>query len=165
MREIVLDTETTGLDPLRGDRLVEIGCIELLNSIPSGQTFHRYLNPQRDIPAEAFAVHGLSAEFLRGKPKFEHPEVVDAFLDFVGDAPIVAHNAGFDRAFVNWELSCIHRVGPPDDIVLYRDDKPVGPIRPVDPVDNARFHAQPVELSYADLVRRRQEEEQEGSSS
>src|SRR6267154_1836670 len=81
MREIVLDTETTGLDPMRGDRLVEIGCIELLNRIPSGQTFHCYLNPQRDMPAEAFAVHGLSAEFLSDKPLFAH--VVDKFLAFV----------------------------------------------------------------------------------
>jgi DNA polymerase III subunit epsilon len=102
MREIVLDTETTGLDPLRGDRLVEIGCIELLNRIPSGQTFHRYLNPQRDMPAEAFAVHGLSAEFLADKPFFA--QVVDDFLAFVADAPLVIHNAGFDVAFLNAEL-------------------------------------------------------------
>jgi len=102
MREIVLDTETTGLDPLRGDRLVEIGCIELLNSIPSGQTFHRYLNPQRDIPAEAFAVHGLSAEFLADKPFFA--DVVDDLLAFLGDAPLVIHNASFDVGFINAEL-------------------------------------------------------------
>jgi len=102
MREIVLDTETTGLDPLRGDRLVEIGCIELLNSIPSGQTFHRYLNPQRDIPAEAFAVHGLSAEFLADKPFFA--DIVDDLLAFLADAPLVIHNASFDVAFLNAEL-------------------------------------------------------------
>ncbi len=102
MREVVLDTETTGLDPLRGDRLVEIGCIELLNSIPSGQTFHRYLNPQRDIPAEAFAVHGLSAEFLADKPFFA--DIVDDLLAFIGDAPLVIHNAGFDVGFINAEL-------------------------------------------------------------
>ena len=102
MREIVLDTETTGLDPLRGDRLVEVGCIELLNSIPSGQTFHRYLNPQRDIPAEAFAVHGLSAEFLADKPFFA--DIVDDLLSFLGDAPLVIHNAAFDVAFLNAEL-------------------------------------------------------------
>jgi DNA polymerase-3 subunit epsilon len=102
MREIVLDTETTGLDPLRGDRLVEVGCIELLNSIPSGQTFHRYLNPQRDIPAEAFAVHGLSAEFLADKPFFA--DIVDDLLAFLGDDPLVIHNAGFDVAFLNAEL-------------------------------------------------------------
>ncbi len=102
MREIVLDTETTGLDPFRGDRLVEIGCIELLNRIPSGQTFHRYLNPQRDMPAEAFAVHGLSAEFLADKPLFA--SVVDEFLAFLADAPLVIHNAGFDIGFINAEL-------------------------------------------------------------
>jgi DNA polymerase-3 subunit epsilon len=102
MREIVLDTETTGLDPLRGDRLVEVGCIELLNSIPSGQTFHRYLNPQRDIPAEAFAVHGLSAEFLGDKPFFA--DIADDLLAFLGDDPLVIHNAGFDVAFLNAEL-------------------------------------------------------------
>jgi DNA polymerase-3 subunit epsilon len=102
MREIVLDTETTGLDPLRGDRLVEIGCIELLNRMPTGQTFHRHLNPERDMPAEAFAVHGLSAEFLADKPFFAH--VVDDFLAFVGDAPLVIHNAGFDIGFINAEL-------------------------------------------------------------
>ncbi len=102
MREIVLDTETTGLDPLRGDRLVEIGCIELLNRIPSGQTFHRYLNPQRDVPAEAFAVHGLSAEFLSDKPLFA--DVVDDLLTFIGDAPLVIHNASFDVGFINAEL-------------------------------------------------------------
>jgi DNA polymerase III subunit epsilon len=102
MREIVLDTETTGLDPLRGDRLVEIGCIELLNSIPSGQTFHRYLNPQRDMPAEAFAVHGLSAEYLADKPLFA--DIVDDFLAFLGDAPLIIHNASFDAGFINAEL-------------------------------------------------------------
>jgi DNA polymerase-3 subunit epsilon len=102
MREIVLDTETTGLDPLRGDRLVEIGCIELLNSIPSGQTFHRYINPQRDIPAEAFKVHGLSAEFLSDKPLFA--DIVDDLLAFIGDAPLVIHNASFDTGFINAEL-------------------------------------------------------------
>jgi len=102
MREIVLDTETTGLDPLRGDRLVEIGCIELLNSIPSGQTFHRYINPQRDVPEEAFKVHGLSAEFLADKPRFA--DVVDDLLAFIGDAPLVIHNASFDAGFINAEL-------------------------------------------------------------
>ena len=81
MREIVLDTETTGLDPLRGDRLVEIGCVEIFNRMPTGQTFHRYINPQRDMPAEAFAVHGLSSEFLADKPLFD--EVVEEFLEFI----------------------------------------------------------------------------------
>src|SRR5690348_5273054 len=95
MREIVLDTETTGLDPLRGDRLVEVGCIELVNRMPTGQTFHRYINPQREMAAEAFAVHGLSTEFLADKPLFH--EVVEEFLTFIGDAPLVIHNAELDR--------------------------------------------------------------------
>lgn len=107
MREIVLDTETTGLDPLRGDRLVEIGCVEMLNRMPTGQTYHVYINPERDMPAEAFAVHGLSAEFLSTKPLFH--EVVDAFLEFIGDAPLVIHNASFDISFINAELDRIKR--------------------------------------------------------
>src|SRR5207342_569254 len=107
MREIVLDTETTGLDPLRGDRLVEIGCIEIYNRMPTGQTFHRYINPERDMPAEAFAVHGLSAEFLAGKPLFH--EVVEEFLAFIADAPLVIHNASFDISFINSELDRIKR--------------------------------------------------------
>src|SRR5246500_2939041 len=96
MREIVLDTETTGLDPYQGHRLVEIGCIELVNRIPSGQSFHRYLNPERDVPAEAAAIHGLSSEFLKDKPFFA--EIVDDLVAFIGDAPLVAHNALFDLA-------------------------------------------------------------------
>jgi DNA polymerase III subunit epsilon len=107
MREIVLDTETTGLDPLRGDRLVEIGCVEIFNRMPTGQTFHRYLNPERDMPAEAFAVHGLSTEFLSTKPLFV--EEVDDFLAFIGDAPLVIHNASFDVSFINAELDRIKR--------------------------------------------------------
>ncbi|MCX7296670.1 MAG: exonuclease domain-containing protein, partial [Hyphomicrobiales bacterium] len=96
MREIVLDTETTGLDPNKGDRLVEIGCIELLNRIPTGATFHAYLNPDRDMPAEAFAIHGLSIEFLKTHKRFA--DVVDDFLAFIGnDAPLVIHNASFDH--------------------------------------------------------------------
>ncbi|HEY0852290.1 MAG TPA: DNA polymerase III subunit epsilon [Bradyrhizobium sp.] len=108
MREIVLDTETTGLDPLRGDRLVEVGCIELFNRMPTGHTFHRYMNPERDMPAEAFAVHGLSTEFLASKPLFS--EVVEEFLAFIGDAPLVIHNASFDISFINAELDRIKRV-------------------------------------------------------
>jgi DNA polymerase III subunit epsilon len=108
MREIVLDTETTGLDPYQGHRLVEIGCIELVNRIPSGQTFHRYLNPERDMPDEAFAVHGLSSEFLKDKPFFG--DVADEFLTFLEDAPLVAHNAMFDLGFLNAELE---RAGRP----------------------------------------------------
>lgn len=107
MREIVLDTETTGLDPLRGDRLVEIGCVEIFNRMPTGQTFHRYFHPERDMPAEAFAVHGLSTEFLAAKPLFV--EEVDEFLAFIGDAPLVIHNASFDISFINAELDRIKR--------------------------------------------------------
>jgi DNA polymerase-3 subunit epsilon len=108
-REIVLDTETTGFEPSQGHRLVEIACLEIEDFVPTGRNFHVYIDPCRDMPIEAERVHGLSAAFLMGKPRFEHPEVVDAFLDFVGDAPIVAHNAGFDRAFVNWELGVLNR--------------------------------------------------------
>jgi DNA polymerase-3 subunit epsilon len=107
MREIVLDTETTGLDPLRGDRLVEIGCIEIFNRMPTGQTYHVYINPERDMPAEAFAVHGLSTEFLASKPLFT--EVVDEFLAFIADTPLVIHNASFDISFINAELERIKR--------------------------------------------------------
>jgi DNA polymerase III subunit epsilon len=113
MREIVLDTETTGLDPLRGDRLVEVGCIELYNRMPTGQSFHRYMNPERDMPAEAFNVHGLSTEFLASKPLFA--EVVQEFLDFIGDAPLVIHNASFDISFINAELDRIKRAAIPRD--------------------------------------------------
>ncbi len=102
MREIVLDTETTGLDPKDGHRLVEIGCIELFNHIATGKTYHQYINPERDMPTGAFEVHGLSEEFLSGFPKFE--EVADAFLVFVGDSPLVIHNAVFDMGFLNAEL-------------------------------------------------------------
>jgi len=107
MREIVLDTETTGLDALRGDRLVEIGCVEMFNRMPTGQIFHRHINPEREMPAEAFAVHGLSTEFLRAKPLFA--EVVDDFLEFIADAPLVIHNASFDVSFINAELDRIKR--------------------------------------------------------
>lgn len=108
-REIVLDTETTGFEPTQGHRLVEIACLEIEDFVPTGRSFHTYCDPCRDMPVEAERVHGLSGAFLRGKPRFEHPEVVEAFLDFVGDAPIVAHNANFDRAFVNHELGLCNR--------------------------------------------------------
>jgi len=113
-REIVLDTETTGFEPQQGHRLVELACLEIEDFIPTGRSFHVYIDPCRDMPIEAERVHGLSAAFLKGKPKFDHPEIVDGFLDFVGDAPIVAHNAGFDRAFVNWELAAIGRAEIPE---------------------------------------------------
>ncbi|TAN75434.1 MAG: DNA polymerase III subunit epsilon [Magnetospirillum sp.] len=103
MREIVLDTETTGFDPLSGHRMVEIGCVELFNHLPTGEVFHRYLNPEREMPEEAFKVHGLSAEFLADKPLFA--EVVADFLAFIGDSPLVIHNAEFDMRFINAELA------------------------------------------------------------
>jgi DNA polymerase-3 subunit epsilon len=109
-REIVLDTETTGFEPSQGHRLVELACLEIDDFIPTGRTFHAYIDPCRDIPPEAQKVHGLSAAFLKGKPRFEHPEVVEAFLEFIGDAPLIAHNAGFDRNFLNWELRTCGRV-------------------------------------------------------
>src|SRR6201995_297098 len=108
-REIVLDTETTGFEPTQGHRLVEIACLEIDDFIPTGRSFHTYIDPCRDMPPDAERVHGLSSAFLRGKPKFEHPEVVDAFLEFVGDAPLIAHNAGFDRNFINHELGVVNR--------------------------------------------------------
>jgi len=100
-REIVLDTETTGLNPLGGDRVVEIGCIELVNHIPTGRHFHRYINPERGMPEEAFRVHGLSDEFLRDKPKYA--EIAAEFAEFVGDATLIIHNAGFDIGFLDAE--------------------------------------------------------------
>lgn len=103
MREIVLDTETTGFDPQQGHRVVEIGCLELINHIPTGKTFHKYVNPERDMPAEAFAVHGLGEDFLRDQPLFA--DVVEEFLAFVEDSPLIAHNAEFDFRFVNAELA------------------------------------------------------------
>lgn len=108
MREIVLDTETTGLDPLKGDRLVEIGCLEVVNLIATGKTWHRYFNPQRDMPDGAFKVHGLSAEFLADKPLFGVE--ADQFIEFIGDARLVIHNAEFDMRFLNAELA---RLGKP----------------------------------------------------
>lgn len=102
MREIVLDTETTGFDPQQGDRIVEIGAVELFNHMPTGNTYHQYINPERDVPQEAFEVHGLGEEFLRDKPVFA--EIAQAFLDFVGDAKLVIHNAAFDMKFLNAEL-------------------------------------------------------------
>ncbi len=130
MREIVLDTETTGLDPAAGHRLVEIACIELINSVPSGSFFHRYVNPERDIPAEAFAVHKLSLEFLGTKPLFA--EIADEFLAFIADSPIIAHNAEFDCKFVNAELE---RCGRPkvscqiiDTVAMARQKFPGSPV-------------------------------------
>lgn len=129
MREIVLDTETTGLDPAAGHRLVEIACIELINGVPSGAVFHRYVNPERDIPAEAYAVHKLSLDFLSSKPLFA--DIADEFLTFMEDSPLIAHNAEFDCKFVNAELD---RCGRPkvsckiiDTVMLARQKFPGAP--------------------------------------
>ena len=132
MREIVLDTETTGLDPYQGDRLVEVGCVELFNGIPTGQSFHRYINPERDMPTSAFEVHGLSVEFLKDKPPFR--EIADEFLAFIEGAALVIHNAAFDIGFLNAELE---RAGKPlvarerivDTLLLARRKHPAGPNR------------------------------------
>ena len=107
MREIVLDTETTGLDPAAGHRIVEIACLELLNHIPTGRTYQSYVNPERDVPADAFAVHGLSVEFLSDKPCFA--EIADKLVEFIADAPLVIHNAEFDVRFLNAEFQRLAR--------------------------------------------------------
>jgi DNA polymerase III subunit epsilon len=107
MREIVLDTETTGLDPRGGHRIVEIACVELVHHIPTGRSFHRYVNPERDVPQDALAVHGLTAEFLARQPPFA--EVLDELLGFIGADPLVIHNAEFDLAFLNAELARLQR--------------------------------------------------------
>jgi DNA polymerase-3 subunit epsilon len=171
MREIVLDTETTGLDPLQGDRIVEIGCIELLNRIPTGKTFHSYVNPEREMPASASAIHGLSTEFLRHKPVFA--TIADEFLDFLKDSALVIHNAGFDIAFINAELERAAR--PPlgrdrlvDTLLLARRKHPAGPNRLDDlcaryGIDNSRrtrhgalLDAEILAELYIDLVGARQ---------
>lgn len=130
LREIVLDTETTGLDPKKGDRLIEIGCIELLNRIPSGKEFHVFINPERDVPAEAQAVHGISTDFLKDKPLFH--KVAGDFLAFIGSDTLVIHNAQFDVGFLNMELG---RLGKPailndrviDTLQIARRKHPAGP--------------------------------------
>ncbi len=103
MREIVLDTETTGFDPHTGDRIVEIGAVELMGHVATGKTYHQYINPERDMPQEAFEVHGLGDDFLRDKPKFA--QIGQAFVDFIGDSKLVIHNAAFDIKFLNFELN------------------------------------------------------------
>lgn len=107
MREIVLDTETTGFEPDQGDRIVEIGGVELLNHMPTGRTYHQYIDPKRAMPEDAFKVHGLGDDFLRGKPVFA--EIADAFLEFIGDAKMVIHNAAFDMKFLNAELRWLNK--------------------------------------------------------
>ena len=146
MREIVLDTETTGLDPLDGHRLVEVGCVELINGIPSGQTFHAYFNPERSMPEEAFAVHGLGDEFLKDKPFFA--ESADELVAFLGDAPLVIHNAAFDLGFLNSELeragrNAITRERLVDTLLIARRKHPGGSNRLDDlcvryAIDNSR---------------------------
>jgi len=130
MREIVFDTETTGLDCLNGDRLIEVGCVELLNHIPTGRSFHAYINPRRSVHRDAALVHGLSDEFLRNHPCFE--EIAEAFSDFVGDSVLIAHNASFDRGFINMELELCRRQAIPehrfvDTLMLARRRHPNGP--------------------------------------
>ena len=113
MREIVLDTETTGFEPHEGDRIVEIGAVELIGHVPTGRTYHQYINPQRGMPAEAFAVHGLGDEFLSDKPVFK--EIAQEFVDFVGDSKMIIHNAAFDMKFLNAELGWVNRAHLPMD--------------------------------------------------
>ncbi len=130
MREIILDTETTGLSPITGDRLVEIGCVELINHLPTGKTYHVFLNPERDMPKEAEAVHGLSAQFLKDKPLFK--SIAQEFLDFIQDSPLIIHNASFDMGFINTELANIGRDAIPasqviDTLQLARKAHPMGP--------------------------------------
>jgi len=115
MREIVLDTETTGLDPREGHRIVEIACIELVHHVPSGRRFHRYVNPEREMPEDALAVHGLTAEFLARQPPFA--AILDELLAFIGRDPLVIHNAEFDLAFLNAELSRLRREPVTSDCV------------------------------------------------
>ena len=144
MREIVLDTETTGLDPFQGHRLIEIGCVELLNRIPSGQSFHYYVNPERDVPAEAHAIHGISTDQLKDKPLFA--EIADELVAFIGDAPLVAHNAMFDLGFLNAELEragkgLVPRERLVDTLLLARRRHPGASNRLDDPCD-ALWHRQ-----------------------
>ena len=146
MREIVFDTETTGLDPLQGDRLVEIGCIELVNRFPTGKVFHCYFNPQRDMPEGAFKVHGLSIDFLKDKSLFA--DKVDEIIAFFGDAQLVAHNAMFDLGFLNAELeragrAAVNRERMVDTLVIARRKHPGGSNRLDDlcvryAIDNSR---------------------------
>jgi DNA polymerase-3 subunit epsilon len=146
MREIVFDTETTGLDPLQGDRLVEIGCIELVNRFPTGKTFHFYFNPERDMPEAAFRVHGLSIDFLKDKPLFA--EKAEELMAFLGDAQLVAHNAMFDLGFLNAELeragvAGVSRERMIDTLLLARRKHPGGSNRLDDlcvrySIDNSR---------------------------
>lgn len=171
MREMVFDTETTGLDPYQGHRLVEIGCIELVNRFPTGRTFHRYLNPERDMPQEAFAVHGLSYDFLKSQPLFAG--IVEELLAFIGEATLVAHNATFDLSFLNAELERVKLAIIPrdrlvDTLLLARRKYPGGSNRLDDlcvrfGIDNSRrtkhgalLDAELLAEVYVELVEARQ---------
>lgn len=130
MREIVMDTETTGFDPATGDRLVEIACVELSNYIPTGRVYHEYINPERDMPEDAFRVHGLSTQFLSDKPLFA--DIVESFLNFVEGGLLIFHNASFDMKFINFELKNADlEIIPPervfDTLALARRKHPAGP--------------------------------------
>ncbi len=130
MREIVLDTETTGFEPGEGDRIVEIGAVELWNHLPTGQIYHQYINPERSMPASAFEVHGLGDEFLADKPVFR--DIAQAFVEFVGDAKLVIHNASFDMKFLNAELGWLKRPAIPmaravDTLAIARKKFPGSP--------------------------------------
>jgi DNA polymerase-3 subunit epsilon len=139
MREIVLDTETTGLDPSDGHRIVEIGCVELMGHLPTGRTFQCYLNPERDIPIESQRVHGITDEFIADKPLFA--SVVDELFAFIGDAPLVIHNAGFDLKFLNAELARLQRT-------------PLAYARAIDTIDIAKSKIPGARYSLDELCKR-----------
>jgi DNA polymerase III subunit epsilon len=139
MREIVLDTETTGLDPSDGHRIIEIGCVELMDHLPTGRTFQCYLNPERDIPIESQRVHGITDEFIADKPLFA--SVVDELFAFIGDAPLVIHNAGFDLKFLNAELSRLQRT-------------PLAYARAIDTIDIAKSKIPGARYSLDELCKR-----------
>jgi DNA polymerase III subunit epsilon len=139
MREIVLDTETTGLDPNDGHRVIEIGCVELVDQFPTGKTFQRYLNPERDMPPDVQRIHGITTEFLADKPRFA--EIAEEFLEFIGDAPLIIHNAGFDLKFLNSEL---HRTSRP----------PISFARAIDTIDIAKSKFPGARYSLDELCKR-----------
>ncbi len=139
MREIVLDTETTGLDPNDGHRVIDIGCVELMDHFPTGRTFQAYLNPERDVPLDVQKVHGITTEFLADKPFFA--AVVDEFLDFIGDAPLVIHNASFDLKFLNAELHRLQRA-------------PIPLARAIDTIDIAKSKIPGARYSLDELCKR-----------
>ena len=139
MREIVFDTETTGLDPADGHRVIELGCVELIDHMPTGKTFHRYLNPERLVPPETTRVHGLTDEFLADKSLFG--AIVDEFLEFLGDAPLVIHNAGFDIKFINAELLRVKRA-------------PIPMARAIDTIEIAKAKLPGVRYSLDELCKR-----------